>query len=156
MNTYSFKKTKILIVSKNNYSRGHLVENVLEKSLPKDRFLITSAGIDPKNHKSIDPKIEQFLIYQGYPINSVFRPKKLTAMMLKSNDYVLILDDNIYDDLKKRFRDIVKKIKLFNSPEPDSGIYLNHNMSNDNMQLIMKNLLFFSLIWVDYFKLGRS
>ena len=76
--------------------------------------------------------------------------------MLKSNDYVLILDDNIYDDLKKRFRDIVKKIKLFNSPEPDSGIYLNHNMSNDNMQLIMKNLLFFSLIWVDYFKLGRS
>ena len=105
---------------------------------------------------SIDPKTEQFLIYQGYPINSVFRPKKLTAMMLKSNDYVLILDDNIYDDLKKRFRDIVKKIKLFNSPEPDSGIYLNHNMSNDNIQFIMKNLLFFSLIWVDYFKLGKN
>lgn len=156
MNTYSFKKTKILIVSKNNYSRGPLVENVLEKSLPKDKFLITSAGVDPKNYKTIDPKIEQFLIYQGYPINSVFRPKKLTTMMLKSNDYILILDDDIFDDLKKRFRDIVKKIKLFNSPEPDNSIHLNHNMSDDNIELVLKNLLIFSLIWADYFKLSKN
>ena len=77
-------------------------------------------------------------------------------MMLNSNDYILILDDDIFDDLKKRFKDIFKKIKLFNSPEPDSSIYLNHNMSNDNIQFIMKNLLFFSLIWADYFKLSKN
>ena len=156
MNSFSLKKTKILVVCKNNYTRGPLVEKALEKNLPKDKFLITSAGVEILNNKSIDPKTEQFLIYQGYPINSVFRPKKLTAMMLKSNDYVLILDDNIYDDLKKRFPDISKKLKLFNSPEPDNSIHLNCNMSDDNMQLIMKNLLFFSLIWTDYFKLGKS
>jgi len=156
MNTYLFKKTKILIVSKNNYSRGPLVENVLEKLLPKDKFLIASAGVDPKNKKSIDLKIEQFLIYQGYSINSVFKPKKLTAMMLKSNDYILILDDDIFDDLKKRFKDMVKKIKLFNSLEADNSIHLNHNMSDDNIELVMKNLLFFSLIWADYFKLSKN
>ena len=156
MNLYPLKKTKILVVSKNNYTRGPLVEKVLEKNLPKNKFLITSAGVEILNNKSIDPKTEQFLIYQGYPVNSVFRPKKLTAMMLKSNDYILILDDNIFDDLKKRFKDIVKKTKLFNSPEPDNSIHLNHNMSNDNIQLIMKNLLFFSLIWVDCFKLSKS
>ena len=156
MNLYPLKKTKILVVSKNNYTRGPLVEKVLEKNLPKNKFLITSAGVEILNNKSIDPKTEQFLIYQGYPVNSVFRPKKLTAMMLKSNDYILILDDNIFDDLKKRFKDIVKKTKLFNSPEPDNSIHLNHNMSNDNIQFIMKNLLFFSLIWVDCFKLSKS
>ena len=156
MNLYPLKKTKILVVSKNNYTRGPLVEKVLEKNLPKDKFLITSAGVEILNNKSIDPKAEQFLIYQGYPINSDFRPRKLTAMMLKSNDYILILDDDIFDDLKKRFKDIFKKIKLFNSPELESSIHLNHNMSNDNIQFIMKNLLFFSLIWADYFKLGKS
>jgi len=156
MNLYPLKKTKILVVSKNNYTRGPLVEKVLEKNLPKDKFLITSAGVEILNNKSIDPKTEQFLIYQGYPINSDFRPRKLTAMILKSNDYILNLDDDIFDDLKKRFKDIFKKIKLFNSPEPDSSIRLNHNISNDNIQFIMKNLLFFSLIWADYFKLGKS
>ena len=77
-------------------------------------------------------------------------------MMLKNNDYILVLDHSIYDDLKKRFSDISKKLKLFNSPEPANSIYLNHNMSDDNIELVMKNLLFFSLIWADYFKLGKS
>ena len=156
MSSYSLKKTKILVVCKNNYTRGPLVEKVLEKNLPKDKFLITSAGVEILNNKSIDPKTEQFLIYQGYPINSIFKPKKLTAMMLKNNDYILVLDHNINDDLKKRFPDISKKLKLFNSPEPDNSIYLNHNMSDDNIELVMKNLLFFSLIWADYFNLGKS
>ena len=80
MNLYPLKKTKILVVSKNNYTRGPLVEKVLEKNLPKNKFLITSAGVEILNNKSIDPKTEQFLIYQGYPVNSVFRPKKLTAI----------------------------------------------------------------------------
>jgi protein-tyrosine-phosphatase len=156
MNLYPLKKTKILVVSKNNYSRGPLVEKVLEKNLPKDKFLITSAGVEILNNKSIDPKTEQFLIYQGYPINSIFKPKKLTAMMLKNNDHILVLDHGIYDDLKKRFPDISKKLKLFNSPEPNNSIHLNCNMSDDNIELVMKNLLFFSLIWADYFKLGES
>ena len=156
MNSFSLKKTKILVVSKNNYTRAPLVEKVLEKNLPKDKFLITSAGVEILNNKSIDPKTEQFLIYQGYPINSISKPKKLTAMMLKNNDHILVLDHSIYDDLKKRFSHISKKLKLFNSPEPDNSIYLNHNMSDDNIQLIMKNLLFFSLIWADYFKLGKD
>ena len=156
MNSYSLKKKKILVVCKNNYTRGLLVEKVLEKNLPKDKFLITSAGVEILNNKLIDPKTEQFLIYQGYPINSIFKPKKLTAMMLKNNDHILVLDHGIYDDLKKRFSDISKKLKLFNSPEPDNSIYLNHNMSDDNITFVMKNLLFFSLIWADYFKLGES
>jgi len=156
MNSYSLKKTKILVVCKNNYTRGPLIEKVLEKNLLKDKFLITSAGVEILNNKSINPKTEQFLIYQGYLINSIFKPKKLTAMMLKNNDYILVLDHNINDDLKKRFPDISKKLKLFNSPEPDSSIHINHNMSDDNIELVMKNLLFFSLIWADYFKLGKS
>jgi len=156
MNSYSLKKTKILVVCKNNYTRGPLIKKVLEKNLLKDKFLITSAGVEILNNKSINPKTEQFLIYQGYPINSIFKPKKLTAMMLKNNDYILVLDHNINDDLKKRFPDISKKLKLFNSPEPDNSIHLNHNMSDDNIELVMKNLLFFSLIWADYFNLGKS
>ena len=86
MNSYLLKKNKILVVCKNNYARGPLVEKVLEKRFPK----------------------------------------------------------------------ISKKLKLFNSPEPDNSIYVNHNMSDDNIELVMKNLLFFSLIWADYFNLGKS
>lgn len=156
MSSFSLKKTKILVVCKNNYTRGPLVEKVLKKNLSKDKFLITSAGVEILNNKSIDPKTEQFLIYQGYPINSIFKPRKLTAMMLKNSDYILVLDHSINDDLKKRFPDISKKLKLFNSPEPDNSISLNRNMSDDNIELVMKNLLFFSLIWADYFKLGKS
>jgi len=146
-------KHKILILSRNNSCRGPIAEKILESTLLKNKFKIISAGIDASINDIIDPKCIDFLKYHRYKNNFSHTPQKVTSMMLKTSNTIFCFDQDVVDKLKKQYPDIKNKIKIFNSPEPESSIQLYHNTSDENFNLVMKNILFFSLIWSDYLNL---
>ena len=76
--------------------------------------------------------------------------------MLKISDVIFCFDQDIIDSIKKKFLDIKNKIKTFNSPDPESSVQLTNNFSDEKFNLVMKNILFFSLIWADYLNLKNQ
>ena len=77
-------------------------------------------------------------------------------MMLKTSDIIFCFDQDAIDSIKKKFLDIKNKIKTFNSPDPESSVQLPNNFSEEKFNLVMKNILFFSLIWADYLNLKEQ
>ena len=76
--------------------------------------------------------------------------------MLKTSNIIFCFDQDIIDSIKKKFLDIKNKIKTFNSPDPESSVQLTNNFSDEKFNLVMKNILFFSLIWADYLNLKNQ
>jgi protein-tyrosine-phosphatase len=146
----------VLILSQNNKCRGYVAAKILESSLLKNKFKIISAGVDVSNDDIIDPKAMDFLKYHRYNQNSCHIPQKLTDKMLKISDVIFCFDQDIIDNIKKKFLDIKNKIKTFNSPDPESSVQLPKNSSEEKFNLVMKNILFFSLIWADYLNLKEQ
>lgn len=146
----------ILILSRNNTCRSFVAAKILESSLLKNKFKIISAGIDVSNDDIVNPKAIEFLKYHRYNKNSSHIPQKLNDEMLKISDVIFCFDQDIIDSIKKKFLDIKNKIKTFNSPDPESSVQLANNFSDEKFNLVMKNILFFSLIWADYLNLKNQ
>ena len=149
-------RQKILILSRNNKCRGPLAEKILDSTLFKKKFKIISAGIDDSINDILDPKCIDFLKYHRYKNNFSHTPQKVTSMMLKTSDTIFCFDQDVVDKLKKQYSDIKNKIKTFNSPDPESSVQLPNNFSEEKFNLVMKNILFFSLIWADYLNLKEQ
>ena len=143
----------ILILSKNNTCRSFVAAKILESSLPKNKFKVISAGINVSNDDILDPKAIEFLKYHRYNKKSSYTPQKLTDIMLKTSDIIFCFDQDTIDNIKKKFVDIKNRIKTFNSPNPESGLQLPNNFSEKKFNSVMKDILFFSLIWADYLNL---
>ena len=147
-------KQTILILSRDNSCRGFVAAKILESSLLKNKFKVISAGIDITDNNISDPKTIKFLKYHRYNKNFSHTPQNLNDEMLKISDVIFCFDQDIIDSIKKKkFPDIKNKIKTFNSPDPESSVQLANYFSEEKFNLVMKNILFFSLIWADYLNL---
>ena len=130
--------TKVIFVCVANYCRSPVAEYLL-KALDHKDLEVSSAGIDPINTPSMDPRSKKYLLDMNIEVD-IHEPKKISFNLAAKADIIFALDYDVYLNLKKIFtKSNIKMINLFDSSimTPDPYKYKNiddYNLCMDNIQ----------------------
>ena len=140
-------KYKLLIVCQANYCRSPTAEVILDHILPKDKFIVNSAGLKPKSEPNMDPRTKNYLEQHGFEINKIHNPKFVTSMLLKQQDKILFMDLSAMDKLRKQYPKLTDKMELFNSPTGHVNLSDPFLLNKDQYEEIMNNIHTLSKTW---------
>ena len=105
---------KILMVCLGNICRSPLAEGLLASKLPKDKFIVDSAGTGHW-HVGKQPDQRSIDIAKKNGLDITYQKGRLFDVAdFDSSDYIYVMDSNNYDDVVKLARtdDHRKKVKM--------------------------------------------
>ena len=105
---------KILMVCLGNICRSPLAEGLLASKLPKDKFIVDSAGTGHW-HVGKQPDQRSIDIAKKNGLDITYQKGRLFNVSdFDSSDYIYVMDSNNYDDVVKLARtdDDRKKVKM--------------------------------------------
>lgn len=90
---------KILMVCLGNICRSPLAEGILQSKLPRDQFIVDSAGTG-NWHVGRQPDARSIAIAKLRGLNiSKQKGRQFTAKDFESNDYIFVMDNSNYKDV---------------------------------------------------------
>lgn len=104
---------KILMVCLGNICRSPLAEGLLASKLPKDHFIIDSAGTGHW-HVGEQPDVRSIAVAKKYGIDiSQQKAQQIKPQHLKDYDYIFAMDQSNYEDILKISSDKHHNAKVF-------------------------------------------
>ncbi|KQS47265.1 MAG: low molecular weight phosphotyrosine protein phosphatase [Flavobacterium sp.] len=92
---------KILMVCLGNICRSPLAEGILQSKLPRDRFVVDSAGTGDW-HIGRQPDSRSIAIAKSNGLDiSRQRGRLFTATDFETNDYIFVMDNSNYKDVMR-------------------------------------------------------
>jgi len=148
---------KILMVCLGNICRSPLAEGILASKLPKDKFLIDSAGTGAY-HIGKQPDQRSILVAKKNGIDiSYQKARQFTSSDFDNFDYIFAMDNSNYDnimDLIKKEEDKVKVDMILNHlfpgenvdvPDPyyglQNGFDMVYEMLDETCSILAKKLI---------------
>jgi len=148
---------KILMVCLGNICRSPLAEGILASKLPKDKFLVDSAGTGHW-HVGKQPDERSIATAKKHGINiSNQRGKHFNASFFEEFDYIYVMDGSNYDDVVflAKTEEHKKKVKLIldelfpgdnvDVPDPyygfQNGFDMVYEMLDEATDLLAKKLI---------------
>jgi len=141
------EKYKLLIVCQANYCRSPAAEVILDHILPKDKFIVNSAGLKPKSEPNMDPRTRKYLNEKGFEINKIHNPKIVTSMLLKQQDKILFMDLSIMEKIRNQYPKLSNRMQLFNTPAGKFDLSDPFLLNKDQYEEIMDNIHALSKMW---------
>jgi Protein-tyrosine-phosphatase len=90
---------KILMVCLGNICRSPLAEGILQSKLPRDQFIVDSAGTGNWHvGRQPDPRSIAIAKLRGLDISKQ-KGRQFTAKDFESNDYIFVMDNSNYKDV---------------------------------------------------------
>ena len=150
-------QTKILMVCLGNICRSPIAEGVLFSKLPKDTFIIASAGTG-NWHVGQRPDLRSIAVSKKNGIDiSNQKCKQFQTSDFETFDYIYVMDSNNYKDVIKlaKNENQKKKVSLIlnelypnenrNVPDPyfglENGFELVYKMLDETCEIIAKKLI---------------
>ena len=130
------KENQITVVCFANYCRSPCAEFLLREKF-KNRFNVTSAGIEPIIKTGMDYRTQDFLDSEGIKVG-VHNPKKINQKLVKESKYIFSLDYEILGYLNRLFPNSGQKIKLLSFQQPKIKLPDPYQMNSDDYVEIMK------------------
>jgi protein-tyrosine phosphatase len=118
---------KILMVCLGNICRSPLAEGILASKLPKNKFIVDSAGTG-NYHIGKQPDQRSILTANKNGLNiSHQKARQFSAKDFKNFDYIYVMDNSNYDDVIELARNEQDKNKV--------QLILNELFPNDNVDV---------------------
>ena len=118
---------KILMVCLGNICRSPLAEGILQSKLPKDKFIVESAGTgDWHIGKHPDPRSIAIAEKKGLDIRQQ-KGKQFKSQDFKDFDYIYVMDDSNYKDVLSLAKNDQEKSKV--------KLILNELFPNENVDV---------------------
>lgn len=116
---------KILMVCLGNICRSPLAEGILQSKLPRDKFIVDSAGTGDW-HVGRQPDSRSIAIakLRGLDISKQ-KGRQFTAKDFETNDYIFVMDNSNYKDVIRLAPDQEAKSKvslILNDLFPDENV----------------------------------
>ena len=103
---------KILMVCLGNICRSPLAEGILQSKLPKDKFIVDSAGTG-EWHVGKQPDARSIAIADKKGLNiSGQRGRQFRTQDFKDFDYIYVMDGSNYNDVLRRAKNDEEKNKV--------------------------------------------
>jgi protein-tyrosine phosphatase len=150
-------QTKILMVCLGNICRSPIAEGVLFSKLPKDKFIVASAGTG-NWHVGQQPDLRSIAVSKKYGINIENQKcQQFETTDFDTFDYIFVMDSSNYNDVIKlaQNENQKKKVSLIlnelhpkenrNVPDPyfglDNGFELVFKMLDETCEIIAEKLI---------------
>jgi protein-tyrosine phosphatase len=118
---------KILMVCLGNICRSPLAEGILASKLPKDKFMVDSAGTGSW-HVGHSPDARSIAIAKKYQLDiSKQKGRQFKTNDFDTFDYIYVMDNSNYDDVIHLAKDEIQKAKV--------QIILNELYPNENVDV---------------------
>lgn len=148
---------KILMVCLGNICRSPLAEGLLASKLPKDKFIVDSAGTGHW-HVGRQPDERAIAVAKKNGLDiSTQKGKLFSANDLDAFDYIYVMDSSNYDDVIRMAKTDLQKAKVtmilnelfpgenVDVPDPYYGLANGfdtvYNMLDETCDIIAKNLI---------------
>jgi protein-tyrosine phosphatase len=103
---------KILMVCLGNICRSPLAEGILQSKLPRDRFVVDSAGTGDW-HIGRQPDSRSIAVAKSNGLDiSRQRGRLFTATDFETNDYIFVMDNSNYKDVMRLAPNEEAKLKV--------------------------------------------
>lgn len=103
---------KILMVCLGNICRSPLAEGILQSKLPRDRFVVDSAGTGDW-HIGRQPDSRSIAVAKSNGLDiSRQRGRLFTATDFETNDYIFVMDNSNYKDVMRLAPNVEAKSKV--------------------------------------------
>ncbi|GAA4238064.1 low molecular weight protein-tyrosine-phosphatase [Postechiella marina] len=116
--------TKILMVCLGNICRSPLAEGILKSKLPKNKFLVDSAGT-ASYHVGNSPDVRSIAVAKKYGLNiSNLKARQFIADDFNVFDYIYVMDTSNYNNviaLASNKTDKTKVNYILNTVYPDQN-----------------------------------
>ncbi|MEZ0005759.1 protein-tyrosine phosphatase [Flavobacterium sp. 28YEA47A] len=116
---------KILMVCLGNICRSPLAEGILQSKLPRDQFIVDSAGTGDW-HVGRQPDSRSIAIAKSNGLDiSRQRGRLFTAKDFETNDYIFVMDNSNYKDVLRLAPNAEAKSKvslILNELFPDENV----------------------------------
>jgi protein-tyrosine phosphatase len=118
---------KVLMVCLGNICRSPLAEGLLASKLPKDKFIVDSAGTG-NYHIGAAPDKRSILTAQKNGLDiSQQKARQFSSKDFEAFDYIFVMDKNNYDNVIDLAKTEEQKAKV--------GLILNHLFPNENVDV---------------------
>lgn len=135
----------VVIVCIANFCRSPVAEKALSH-LTDNHIKIISRGISQFNKYNMDERSQKFLLKKG--INDTFHtPKKISYSDVESADLILLLDEQVYFHMFKKFRKFSSKFYFFNSLNKVLTTSDPYRSNDDDYEEIMNNIFNLCELW---------
>lgn len=150
-------QTKILMVCLGNICRSPIAEGILFSKLPKDAFIVASAGTG-NWHVGQQPDLRSIAVSKKYGIDIANQKcQQFNTADFDTFDYIYVMDSSNYDEVIKlaKNENQKKKVTLIlnelypnenrNVPDPyfgsENGFELVYKMLEETCEIIAKKLI---------------